>query len=117
MSMSAPEIGTEWNICGDKYKVVFVDHNTDLAFCVLYMKTQGSYMMTKFSYNHFTTPWKDEPKVVTIKRWGNVYSSGDSYHTAGLFDNRQDAVTFSDKRTVIDTVEIEITFTDRRGIK
>ena len=68
------------------------------------------------AWNLLASRLKPAPKVVTLKQWANVYGSGDSYSTSGLFDCRQNAVAFSDKRNRIDTVEVEITFTDSRGV-
>jgi hypothetical protein len=77
-------------------------------------------------WNSLASRLKPQPKKVTVKRWVNVYhcdgvpldhkTSSESYYPGGFYLSEKSAKEGIDlPEAYIDTVEVEITFTDRRG--
>lgn len=74
-------------------------------------------------WNSLASRLKPEPKKVTVKRWVNVYpycmppgKPQEYFVPEVLYENRAEAeIHRNNLKDCIDTVEVEITFTDRRG--
>lgn len=65
-------------------------------------------------WNSLASRLKPQPKKVTLKRWVNVYAHKDEFSFGALRAEEN----YSEDRmgeVYIDTVEVEINFTDRRG--
>ena len=65
------------------------------------------------AWNSLASRLKPEPKKVTIRQWANVYEQRDGFVGLGHHKTRCEALNNSGN-DCIDTVEVEITFTDSR---
>lgn len=80
---------------------------------------RGSQEEAIAAWNSLAPRIKPEPKKVTMKRWVNVYDvlpNDESSRFGSAYETKELAIKCKDSvLDLIDTVEVEITFTDRRG--
>ena len=66
-------------------------------------------------WNSLASRLKPEPKKVTVKRWFRIIANGPEDYNVNMYKTKEDEFRSMRPENLIDTVEVEITFTDRRG--
>lgn len=75
-------------------------------------ETEGGAIL---AWNSIAARLKPEPKKITMKKWVNIYPRDDgTFYDTGSFSSKDQAIANCASHR-IDSVEVEINFTDRRG--